>query len=120
MSEFDTLAADMKLLAHPVRLQILALLRGGETCVCHMETAIGKRQAHISQQLMILRDSGLIDSRKDGRQVFYWIADTRLTPVLAALLGPAPAANAILPGCSCPFCSAADPHTLIKEEDIHA
>jgi DNA-binding transcriptional ArsR family regulator len=43
-----------KALAHPVRLQILDMLRSGEVCVCHMETALGKRQAYISQQLMVL------------------------------------------------------------------
>ena len=36
-----------KALAHPIRLQILDMLRGGEVCVCHMEAALGKRQAYI-------------------------------------------------------------------------
>jgi DNA-binding transcriptional ArsR family regulator len=114
--DYEALANDLKALAHPTRLEILALLRGGETCVCHMEAALGKRQAYISQQLMILREAGVIDSRKDGRQVFYWIADARVQGMLNALLGPAPARNPVLAGCPCPRCSV----VLITEEDIHA
>jgi DNA-binding transcriptional ArsR family regulator len=68
MTSYDDLAARFKALAHPVRLQILDMLRRGEACVCHMETALDKRQAYISQQLMVLRDAGLVDARKDGLQ----------------------------------------------------
>ncbi|MBN2472620.1 MAG: helix-turn-helix transcriptional regulator [Anaerolineae bacterium] len=121
MADFDAAAAGLKALAHPVRLQILALLRAGETCVCHMEAALGKRQAYISQQLMILRDAGIIDSRKDGRQVFYWIVDDHARDLLDVLLGPAPKINPILSACPCPRCTTESaPSNLIKEENIHA
>ena len=75
MTHYDALAVRFKALAHPVRLQILDMLRSGEACVCHMETALGKRQAYISQQLMVLRDAGLVDARRDGLQVFYRLTD---------------------------------------------
>jgi DNA-binding transcriptional ArsR family regulator len=107
MADFNEQAALLKALAHPVRLQILSLLRdGGEVCVCHMEAAIKKRQAYISQQLMVLRDAGLIDSRKDGRMVFYWIADDRALALLDQVLGPgSQAALAVVRGCGCPTCT---------------
>jgi DNA-binding transcriptional ArsR family regulator len=106
MHDVDAQITIFKALAHPVRLQIMALLRYGEVCVCHMESALDKRQAYISQQLMILREAGLIDSRKDGRQVFYWITDDRTRAVLDAALGESPTGD--LPqiaGCPCPMCS---------------
>lgn len=123
MPDFDTCAALFKALAHPVRLQILSLLRAGEVCVCHMEAALGKRQAYISQQLMILREAGLIDSRKEGRQVFYWITEEQVLRLLDDLFGPAPAENPALEACSCPRCTAANPSVtlyLSEEEEIHA
>jgi len=123
MLPFDAQAALLKALAHPARLHILSLLRAGEVCVCHMEAALGKRQAYISQQLMILREAGLIDCRKDGRQVFYGITEERTLRLLDVLLGPAPAENPTLAGCPCPRCTAANPPAnprLFKEEDIHA
>lgn len=72
-----------------MRLQILDLLRNGDTCVCHKETALEKRQAYISQQLMVLREAGLVDNRKDGLQVFYSLADNATAELLERVLGSA-------------------------------
>ena len=95
-----------KALAHPVRLQILDMLRSGEVCVCHMETALGKRQAYISQQLMVLRDAGLVESRKDGLSVFYRLIDDVVLDLLEAALGPVEDnAPDILETCPCPHCA---------------
>ena len=59
MAPYKNAALRLKALAHPVRLQILDMLRADdEVCVCHMEAAFGKRQAYISQQLMVLREAG--------------------------------------------------------------
>lgn len=106
MDNYQTQALYFKALAHPVRLRILDMLRQGEVCVCHMEAATSKRQAYVSQQLMILRESGLIGSRKDGRQVFYWIADDKLLELLEVALGPTKDdAPSQLDNCSCPLCA---------------
>ncbi len=106
MTTHDELAARFKALAHPVRLQILDMLRSGEACVCHMETALGKRQAYISQQLMVLRDAGLVDTRKDGLQVFYCLADDITATLLDTIFGPVDEEQpARLEGCSCPRCT---------------
>lgn len=94
-----------KALAHPVRLQILDMLRDGEVCVCHMEKVLNKRQAYISQQLMILREAGLVESRKDGLMVFYRLTDGTTAEMLDVTLGPAGAAEEPLDNCPCPSCS---------------
>ncbi len=99
-------------MAHPTRLQILSMLRGGELCVCHIENALNKRQPYISQQLMVLRDAGAVESRKDGLQVYYRIRDPRIERLLAAALDDENIASfESLPGCPCPACASA---TLIQ------
>lgn len=103
------LADLLKAMAHPIRLHILNMLRQGELCVCHIENALGKRQPYISQQLMILRDAGIVESRKNGLQVYYRISDPRVPPLLgAALGGDEPERVVPLPNCSCPACTSAE------------
>jgi DNA-binding transcriptional ArsR family regulator len=105
MMDYQHTAAILKALAHPTRLQILDMLRSGEVCVCHMETAFGKRQAYISQQLMVLRDTGLVESRKDGLSVFYRLVDDVVFDLLEATLGPVDVSGPdVLKTCPCPHC----------------
>ncbi len=107
-THYRDMASRFKALAHPVRLQILDMLRNGEVCVCHMEAALGKRQAYISQQLMVLRNAGLVESRKDGLQVFYRLTDGLTESILNVALGPIQQdAFDVLDSCPCPRCTAA-------------
>jgi ArsR family transcriptional regulator len=93
-------------MAHPVRLQILDLLRQGETCVCHIENTLGKRQPYISQQLMVLREAGLVDYRKEGLQVFYSLDGSNTAELLATLCGDVDEGkHQIIDGCPCPNCA---------------
>jgi ArsR family transcriptional regulator len=69
-------------LAHPLRLQILELLRGGEMCVCDLQAALKQRQACVSQHLMALREAGVVTCRKAGLRVYYQIGDARLPELL--------------------------------------
>lgn len=102
-----------KALAHPIRLQILDMLRGGEVCVCHMEAALGKRQAYISQQLIVLREAGLVESRKDGLSVYYRLVDDVTADLLATALGPADEDTLdVLTTCPCPHCAEAVSKTV--------
>ena len=103
--DYVELAEKCKGLAHPVRLEILDMLRGGEICVCHIERALGRRQSYVSQQLSVLRDSGLVDAHKDGLQVFYRLADSRLSGWLEALFETSATRSPRLEGCPCPLCS---------------
>jgi DNA-binding transcriptional ArsR family regulator len=109
-ADYGALTVTFKALAHPVRLQILDMLRQGELCVCHIEAALDKRQAYISQQLMTLREAGLVSSRKDGLKVFYRLSDPRLENVLDAALGSLVTDEPdVFDDCRCPRCQESIP-----------
>jgi DNA-binding transcriptional ArsR family regulator len=102
----------LKALAHPARLRILNALRDDEECVCHLTALLKQRQAYVSQQLMFLRQAGLIEDRKEGLRVYYHIKDPRLFEVLDlvnALAGVTPKEPERLAACSCPRCEAHGP-----------
>ena len=82
MDGHEQTATIMKALAHPVRLQILEILRGEDACVCHMEHVLEQRQAYISQHLSRLREAGLVIDRREGMNVFYALADDSVSPLL--------------------------------------
>ena len=67
----DDLAAIFKALGDPTRLRILALIGGGETCVCHIHEALRLPQPTVSRHLAYLRRSGLVETRRDGLWVHY-------------------------------------------------
>lgn len=99
----------LKVLAHPVRLQILNALRQGEECVCHLTAFLHQRQAYVSQQLMFLRRAGILEDRKDGLRVYYRIKDPRVFDVLDtlhALVGAndIPSEKTRIGACPCPKC----------------
>lgn len=72
-----TTARALKSIAHPIRLQILCVLGGREMCVQHIVEAVGTSQSNISQHLAILRDKGILHSRKDANRVYYRVNDPR-------------------------------------------
>jgi DNA-binding transcriptional ArsR family regulator len=81
-----------KVLAHPARLQMLRMFNEDEVCVCQMESVLGKRQAYISQQMSVLREAGLVEASKTGRNNFYRLTDPKVLDVVeaaAAYLGVA-------------------------------
>jgi ArsR family transcriptional regulator len=84
MSDTDATVKLFKALMHPARLEILDILREGEECVCHMEAALGYRQAYISQQLMALREAGLVQDRRDGWNIFYRVVEPKVYTVIDA------------------------------------
>jgi ArsR family transcriptional regulator len=105
-ADYKSTAGYYKALAHPARLQILDILRAGEACVCHIEAALEKRQAYVSQQLMILRQAGFVDFRKDGLQVYYRLTDPKISELLDVFedLSHQPSPQR-LSNCPCPQCS---------------
>ena len=62
-------------LGDETRLRIVALLTHGELCVCHIESALELPQPTASRQLGILKMAGVVDSRRDGTWVYYYLAD---------------------------------------------
>lgn len=75
----------MKRLANPSRLMIVCALVGGERSVGDLETSLGIRQPSLSQQLAELRDAGIVESRREVKQVFYSLTDARAIALVATL-----------------------------------
>jgi DNA-binding transcriptional ArsR family regulator len=105
---YEAQAQMLKVLTHPARLAILNILRDGEHCVCHMEAYLGYRQAYISQQLMVLREAGLIQDRREGWNVYYRVAEPRVFAVLSAveqIVAPEAGHRQPVVACPCPKCN---------------
>lgn len=77
--------AFLKALAHEGRLMILCHLAQGERSVTELERLLGARQSAVSQQLARLRLEGLVDNRRDGKAIYYRIADARVERLIGAL-----------------------------------
>ncbi|MDW7673629.1 MAG: metalloregulator ArsR/SmtB family transcription factor [Bacillota bacterium] len=73
--QLKTIASNYKVLADPIRLKILYLLRNGELCVCEITEALGLSQPKISYHLKILTDSGLIQRRSDWTWSYYSLTE---------------------------------------------
>lgn len=67
-----------KLLANPIRLEILNIINTQEAVVNELSMIIGVTKANISQHLAILRDLKVVRSRRSGKNVFYKIVDPRI------------------------------------------
>jgi DNA-binding transcriptional ArsR family regulator len=77
----------LKALAHPVRLRIVAALCDGETSVIRLAERLGLRQAIVSQQLRILRMSGLVAAVRSRGFSLYTLAQPRLRELVSCLEG---------------------------------
>lgn len=75
----------LKALAHPTRLQIVALIREQHPCVKNMEGILGVSQPNLSQHLSLLRNIGLVEAERDGNQVCYKIKNQVVIKLLDAL-----------------------------------
>ncbi len=75
----------LKALANPDRLLLLCQLSQGEQCVGDLEELLGIVQPTLSQQLGVLRTEGLVSTRRQGKNIFYSVADPAALEVLALL-----------------------------------
>jgi DNA-binding transcriptional ArsR family regulator len=80
----EELADALKALAHPVRLRIMKALTGTERNVGEIDDAAEIGQPTLSQQLAVLRNTGLVKTRKESKLVYYRIDDARLAKVVDA------------------------------------
>lgn len=79
-------AADfLKALAHESRLLILCLLSEGEKSVSELEALLSQRQSAVSQQLARLRLEGLVSNRRDGKTIYYSLANDDVRTILGAV-----------------------------------
>jgi ArsR family transcriptional regulator len=85
------LAQVFKALGDPVRLRLVSLIgarQGGEVCVCDLTSAFDLTQPTISHHLKVLREAGLIDSKRRGTWVYYRLVPTALERMAALLSAP--------------------------------
>jgi DNA-binding transcriptional ArsR family regulator len=116
MEPYQEITDLFKVLIHPTRLAILEMLRDGEECVCHMTAMLGSRQAYVSQQLMVLREAGLVIDRRDGWNIYYRVTRPEVYAVLDAARKmtdgqlqevPTFVLNGRTESCPCPKCQGA-------------
>lgn len=78
-------AQAIKAIAHPLRLKILCVLGDQEISVQDIVEHVGTSQSNISQHLAILRDKGVLSTRKDANRVFYRIGDLRTLKLVSMM-----------------------------------
>jgi ArsR family transcriptional regulator len=82
---FELQADICQTLANPKRLQIVSLLKSGELSVTEMVRAMGIPMANASQHLSIMRQKGLIISRREGTTIYYRLASPKITEACAIM-----------------------------------
>jgi ArsR family transcriptional regulator len=78
VTQAEAAAGFLKALSHEGRLMILCHLTSGEKSVTELERLLDSRQAAVSQQLARLRLEGLVSCRREGKAIYYSIADERV------------------------------------------
>jgi DNA-binding transcriptional ArsR family regulator len=109
----EQIAGPLDAIASPQRVAILLAIGEEEACVCHLEAALGWRQAYISQHLMALRKMDILEDRREGRYVFYRLKNSSyLKLITTAAEACGLASETVLelietqkfPSCECPHC----------------
>ncbi len=109
----EQIAAPIEAIASSQRIAILLAIGHGEACVCHLEFALGWRQAYISQHLMALRKADILEVRREGRYVFYRLKNTSYLDLITASAEVCGLSKEVVfelintqiyPSCECPHC----------------
>ena len=109
----EKLSRIFRVISSPARLRILVAIGNGEACVCHLEEILGYRQSYISQHLMALRSAGVLETRREGRYIFYRLRDKRMLKLIqeAGVIAGVPEDDIkpmskleTISKCSCPSC----------------
>ena len=83
--DVDRASRSLKAMSHPLRLKILCTLGGQEVSVQEIVEQVGTSQSNISQHLAILRDKGILASRKDANRVYYRVSDFRTLKLIGMM-----------------------------------
>ncbi|OCI90850.1 transcriptional regulator [Agrobacterium sp. 13-626] len=75
----------LKTLSHPARLMIVCTLVEGEYSVGELEEKVDVHQPHLSQHLTVLRGSGIVETRRDGKQIFYRLTEEKAAQLVSSL-----------------------------------
>ena len=82
-NELYDLAELFKVFGDSTRIRILYVLFESEVCVCDLASALNMTQSAISHQLRILKQNKLVKSRRDGKSIFYSLADDHVKTIIA-------------------------------------
>lgn len=83
--DIERASRSMKAMAHPLRLKILCTLGEEELSVQDIVIKVGTTQSNISQHLGILKDKGILASRKDANRVYYRVSDARTLRLISMM-----------------------------------
>ena len=83
--DIDRASRSLKAMSHPLRLKILCTLGEQEVSVQDIVENVGTSQSNISQHLAILRDKGILASRKDANRVYYRVSDSRTLRLISMM-----------------------------------
>lgn len=83
--DIDRASRSLKAMSHPLRLKILCTLGDREISVQDIVEHVGTSQSNISQHLAILRDKGILASRKDANRVYYRVGDERTLRLISMM-----------------------------------
>ena len=75
----------LKILANEDRMLLLCQLSQGEHCVSELQDELGIYQPTLSQQLSVLRSEGVVATRREGKNIYYSVADPAMLEILALL-----------------------------------
>ncbi len=84
-NDIERASRSLKAMSHPLRLKILCTLSDQEVSVQEIVEQVGTSQSNISQHLAILRDKGILSSRKDANRVFYRVSDSRTLQLIGMM-----------------------------------
>ena len=77
------LADLFKIFGDSTRMRILYALWESEMCVCALAEYLGMNQSAVSHQLKILRQSNLVGNRREGKTIYYFLADSHVRTIIA-------------------------------------
>jgi DNA-binding transcriptional ArsR family regulator len=83
--QIERAARALKAMAHPLRLKILCILGDREVSVQDIVERVGTSQSNISQHLAILREKGVLRTRKDANRVYYRVGDERTLTLIGMM-----------------------------------
>jgi len=83
--DIERASRSLKAMSHPLRLKILCTLGDQEVSVQKIVDDVGTSQSNISQHLAILRDKGILASRKDANRVYYRVSDSRTLQLIGMM-----------------------------------
>ncbi len=78
-------AAVIRCLGHPLRLRLLEALESGEQTVSELQEYAGASQPMVSQHLMVLKAHGIVDLRRQGSHMLYWVVEPKVKGILACI-----------------------------------